>query len=87
MPERERVTIHKSYHRYANFKVTGCSGVSEEDQKSLEEELKDAHSDIRRDIRRLFEAQPLGKHELDVTFHPRRLGMSAGCIVEFEKVK
>jgi hypothetical protein len=83
--EKRRVyTWRGPYHRYVDFKIIYCSpGISEDVRKSIEEDLKDPDSEIRRDIRKLFEADPPGVYKLSVLVPP----FKAGCLIQFRKVR
>jgi len=87
--ERRTYTWRGPYHRYVDFQVVTCLlGIPEEARKSLEEDLKDPNSDIRRDIRRIFEPSPPGEYEFSILMPPyKHLGETAGCIIKFRKVR
>lgn len=82
------------YHRYTNFKVISCwTGkldpktlkmipFPEKERKYIERELRNSSSEIRRDIRRLFENSLLGIHYHNI-FTPS-LG---ACRISFKKTR
>jgi hypothetical protein len=86
---RRTYTWRGPYHRYVDFQIATClPSIPEDVKKGLEEDLKDPNSEIRRDIRKLFEPSPPGEYELGVLMPPYKyLGVTAGCIIKFRKIR
>jgi hypothetical protein len=83
MPDKR--IVWRPHHRYVDFKIVECTGLSEDMIKSLEEDLKDSNSDIRRDVREMFDVKEPGEYTLPVFVVPGEIG--AGCIIKFRKIK
>ena len=77
--------VWRQHHRYVDFQIVECKGLSEDIIKSLEEDLKDPNSDIRREIREEFEYKDPGEYTLPVFVVPGEFG--AGCVIKFKKVR
>jgi len=68
--------------RYAEFRIEECTpGTPGEVRKELVRELEDPNSDLRRDIRKLFEGEPPGEYCLVVD-----IPGDGSCRIRFRKI-